>query len=112
MVPLVFEGSLNGELFKEYVTQCLIPTLKVGDIVVMDNLSSHKVEGVMEPIIAAGCRHTVPDLNPIEMMWSENKNLSAKGKSKNTEGIGRGNCGCAERHYPIRYFRVVCGKWI
>ena len=54
MVPLVFEGSLNGEFFREYISQCLAPTLKVGDIVIMDNLSSHKVKGVVEPIIAAG----------------------------------------------------------
>jgi hypothetical protein len=43
-VPLVFEGSLNGELFKEYVSKCLAPTLQKGDIVIMDNLTSHKVQ--------------------------------------------------------------------
>ena len=42
MVPLVFEGTLNGDIFKEYVAKCLAPTLKEGDIVIMDNLSSHK----------------------------------------------------------------------
>ena len=42
MVPLVFDGSLNGDIFKEYVAKCLAPTLKAGDIVIMDNLSSHK----------------------------------------------------------------------
>ena len=86
MVPLVFEGSLNGEFFKEYITQCLAPTLKTGDIVVMDNLSSHKVE-VMEPIIAAGATIRYlppysPDLNPIEMMWSKIKACLRKMKAR------------------------------
>jgi hypothetical protein len=45
MVPLTFGGTLNGDLFKAYIKDCLAPTLKKGDIVVMDNLSSHKVKG-------------------------------------------------------------------
>ena len=71
MVPLIFEGALDGDLFREYVTQCLAFALQPGDIVIMDNLNSHKVEGVMEPIIAAGATVRYlppysPDLNPIE----------------------------------------------
>jgi transposase len=74
MAPLIFDGSLNGEMFKEYVSQCLAPTLKKGDIVVMDNLSSHKVSGVIKPIIAAGASVLYlppysPDFNPIELKW-------------------------------------------
>jgi len=77
-VPLVFEGSVNGDLFKEYISQCLVPTLRKGDIVIMDNLTSHKVKGVVEPIAAAGASVLYlppysPDLNPIEMMWSKIK---------------------------------------
>jgi transposase len=90
MVPLIFEGSLNGELFREYIAQCLAPTLKTGDIVVMDNLSSHKVEGVVEPIIAAGATVRYlppysPDLNPIEMMWSKIKAYLRKVKARTKE---------------------------
>ena len=90
MVPLVFEGSLNGDLFKEYITQCLVPTLKPGDIVVMDNLSSHKVEGVRGPIIAGGASIRYlppysPDLNPIEMMWSKIKAYLRKEKARTGE---------------------------
>jgi len=55
-MALIFEGSLNGDIFKEYIAQCLAPTLIAGDIVVMDNLSSHKVKGVIEPIIAVGAK--------------------------------------------------------
>ena len=92
MVPLVFEGALNGDLFKEYVTQCLVPTLKKGDIVVMDNLSSHRVEGVMEPIIAAGASIRYlppysPDLNPIEMMWSKMKAYLQNVKARTKESL-------------------------
>jgi hypothetical protein len=74
LVPCVFDGSLNGDIFKKYIAEFLVPTLKEGDVVVMDNLSSHKVEGVTEPIVAAGAKVLYlppysPDLNPIEMMW-------------------------------------------
>ena len=65
MVPLIFEGSLDGELFGEYVAQCLAPTLKPGDIVIMDNLSSHKVEGVIDPIIAVGTTVRFPSAFPV-----------------------------------------------
>ena len=96
MVPLVFEGSLDGDLFKEYIAQCLAPTLKDGDIVVMDNLSSHKVKGAIDPIIAAGASVLYlppyrvlrtqykysPDLNPIEMKWSKVKAYLKKVKAR------------------------------
>jgi transposase len=90
MVPLIFEGSLNGELFREYIAQCLAHTLKTVDIVVMDNLSSHKVEGIMESIIAAGATVLYlppysPDLNPIEMMWSKVKAYLRKVKARTKE---------------------------
>jgi transposase len=90
MVPLVFEGSLNGEFFKEYVRQCLAPTLHAGDIVIMDNLTSHKVKGVIDPIIAVGASVLYlppysPDLNPIEMMWSKIKAYLRKTKARTRE---------------------------
>lgn len=77
-VPFVFEGALNGELFRAYVTRCLAPSLKSGDLVVMDNLPTHKVSGVVEAIEAVGASVWFlppysPDLNPIELMWSKIK---------------------------------------
>ena len=94
IVPLIFEGSLNGELFREYIVQCLVPELKTGDIIVMDNLSSHKVEGVIEPIIAAGATVRYlppysPDLNPIELMWSKIKAFLRKVKARTKEALVR-----------------------
>ena len=71
---MMFEGQLNGEAFLAYVEQCLVPTLKRGDIVVMDNVPAHKVEGIHEAIegVDAMLRYLPPyspDLNPIEMAY-------------------------------------------
>ena len=54
--PCVFDGAINGARFLAYVEQVLAPTLRPGDLVVMDNLSAHKVDGVREAIEAAGAR--------------------------------------------------------
>ena len=63
--PYVFEGAINGQRFRAYVEQMLVPTLAPGDIVLLDNLRSHKVAGIAEAIAARGfiffiCRPTVP----------------------------------------------------
>jgi transposase len=80
VAPSVFDGAINGELFLAYVEQVLVPTLKPGDIVIMDNLRSHKVAGVREAIEAAGATLLFippysPDLNPIEMAFAKLKAL-------------------------------------
>src|SRR3954471_7125788 len=78
--PCVFKGSINGSLFLAYVEQVLVPTLHAGDIVIMDNLGSHKVAGVRRAIEAAGAillflpPHS-PDLNPIEQAFAKLKAL-------------------------------------
>jgi len=78
VAPMVFEGAMTGEMFLAYLEQCLVPTLKRDESVVMDNLHAHKVAGVREVIEGAG--HTLlylpqysPDLNPIEMAFSKFK---------------------------------------
>ena len=73
-----FDGSMTGEQFLSYLTDTLVPTLRHGDYVVMDNLGSHHVKGVAERIRAAGATALYlppysPDLNPIEMLWSKLK---------------------------------------
>jgi transposase len=81
--PLVVNGPINGEVFLAYVQQHLAPSLKPGDIVIMDNLSSHKVTGVREAIEAAGASLMFlppysPDFNPIEQVFSKLKALLRK----------------------------------
>ena len=76
----VFDGAINGELFLAYVEQILVPTLRPGDVVIMDNLRSHKVAGVREAIEAAGASLLFippysPDLNPIELAFAKLKAL-------------------------------------
>lgn len=76
--PLVIDGAMTGEMFLAYVEQCLAPTLKRKDIVVMDNLSAHKAPGVREAIEARGATlrylpQYSPDLNPIELAFSKLK---------------------------------------
>jgi transposase len=78
--PLVIDGALNGQTFRSYVEQHLAPTLQPGDIVVMDNLSAHKVTGVREAIEAVGAQLLYlppysPDLNPIELAFAKFKLL-------------------------------------
>lgn len=81
--PLVVDGPMNGETFLAYVEQCLAPTLKRKDIVIMDNLPVHKVAGVREAIEVRGATLRYlpkysPDLNPIEMGFSKLKTLLRK----------------------------------
>jgi transposase len=78
--PLVVDGPMNGELFLAYVRQQLAPTLRPGDTVIMDNLSSHKRAGVREAIEATGAQIVYlppysPDFNPIELAFAKLKAL-------------------------------------
>jgi transposase len=78
--PCVFDGAINGARFLAYVEQVLAPTLRPGDVVVLDNLGAHKVKGVRQAIEAAGARllHLPPyspDLNPIEQAFAKLKAL-------------------------------------
>jgi transposase len=81
--PAVFDGPMDGDCFLAYVEQALAPTLAPGDIVIMDNLASHKVAGVKEAIEAKGATLLYlpsysPDLNPIEPAFSKFKALLRK----------------------------------
>jgi transposase len=78
VAPFVLEGAINGAMFLAYVKQALVPTLKRGDIVIMDNLPAHKVNGVEQAIEVAGATLMYlppysPDLNPIEPAFSKVK---------------------------------------
>ena len=85
-----FQGSVNGEKFLEYIKNILVPTLQKGDIVIMDNLSCHKVKGVKEAIEKVEAKVIYlpaysPDFNPIEMMWSKIKSLLRKWKARSID---------------------------
>ena len=92
IAPLTVEGSINGELFRAWVEQHLVPVLKTGDIVVMDNLSSHKVAGIRQAIEAAGAELRYlppysPDLNPIELAFSKFKKLLRDGAERTVDKL-------------------------
>lgn len=76
--PMLLDGAMNGAAFLAYVKQALVPTLRAGDIVICDNLASHKVAGVAQAIEAVGATIIYlpaysPDLNPIEMAFAKLK---------------------------------------
>jgi transposase len=78
VAPVVIDGAVTGDLFVAYVEQQLVPALRAGDVVVMDNLACHKRAGVRRAIAAAGCELRLlppysPDLNPIEKAFAKLK---------------------------------------
>ena len=78
--PCVIDGPINGRSFLAYVEQMLVPTLRPGDIVIMDNLGSHKRQAIRRVIRAAGAKLLFlpaysPDLNPIEQLFAKLKTL-------------------------------------
>ena len=90
--PCVFDGPMNGETFRAWVEQFLVPTLRPGDVVVMDNLSSHKVHGVREAIEAASATLRYlppysPDINPIEQFFAKLKALLRKAAARTLETL-------------------------
>ena len=90
--PMVLDGAMNGAAFKAYIEQVLVPSLAPRDIVVMDNLSAHKVAGVRDAIKAAGAHLLYlpaysPDLNPIEQAFAKLKALLRKTAARNIEDL-------------------------
>ena len=88
--PCVIDGPINGTSFRAYVEQFLVPTLAAGDIVIMDNLGSHKGQAVRQLIRAAGAKlfflpRYSPDLNPIEQAFSKLKTLLRKADARSIE---------------------------
>jgi transposase len=95
--PLVIDGAVNGAIFLAYVRQQLVPTLGEGDLVIMDNLSSHKRSGVREAIESAGAALLFlppysPDLNPIENAFAKFKWLLKSRKRRTVETLWK-TCG-------------------
>ena len=92
--PCVIDGPINGESFRAYVEQLLVPTLQPGDIVIMDNLGSHKGIAIRKAIRAVNARLVFlppysPDLNPIEQVFAKLKILLRKAEERTIEGVWR-----------------------
>jgi transposase len=88
--PCVFDGPINGRSFLAYVEQCLVPALSQGDIVIMDNLGSHKGQAVRRAIRSTGAKLFFlpaysPDLNPIEQVFAKLKTLLRKAAERTIE---------------------------
>lgn len=94
IATMTIEAATDREIFLAYLDRVLCPQLQAGDVVAMDNLSSHKVAGVRERIEAAGSKllylppHS-PDLNPIEKAWSKLKQLLRSGKARTKEALDK-----------------------
>lgn len=92
--PMVLDGPINGDAFRAWVEQFLIPTLRPGDVVVLDNLGSHKGKAVRQAIRKAGA-HLIflppysPDLNPIEQVFSKLKTLLKRADERTVEATWR-----------------------
>jgi transposase len=90
--PCLFDGPINGEAFLAYVRDGLVPTLRAGDIVVMDNLGSHRGRLVRKTIREAGARLLFlpkysPDLNPIEQAFAKLKHLMRKAQARSYDAL-------------------------
>lgn len=93
--PMMIQGAVDGLVFIEYLKQVLCPSLQAGDVVVMDNLSAHKIKMVRELIESKGARLIYlppysPDLNPIEKCWSKIKTYLRAVKARTYEALLEG----------------------
>ena len=99
---MTIEGATTGAVFSAFAKEALVPTLKPGDVVVLDNLSAHKVKEARKAIYAAGARMIFlppyhPDLNPLEEGWSKLKNCLRKSEARTIPALDRAVAkGCRE----------------
>ena len=115
VAPLVLDGPINATAFEAYVEQFLAPTLQPGDIVVMDNLSSHKGPKVRALIEAVGAKLLYlppysPDFNPIEKLFSKLKALLRQAAERTVDGLWRVIGDCLDRFTPrecANYFEAA-----
>jgi transposase len=94
VAPFVVDQPMNGQIFRVYVARCLCPALQPEDVVIMDNLAAHKVDGVRQMIEARRAKLVYlppysPDLNPIEQYFAKLKALLRKAKERTIETLWR-----------------------
>ena len=105
--PWLFEGPMNGEMFLAWVEQGLAPTLRTGEVVILDNLATHKIRGVREAIQARGARLMYlppysPDFNPIEPMWSKSKHVLRSHAPPQRRATAPGRQSCLSVYFARR----------
>jgi transposase len=110
--PFVFDGPINGEAFRLYVETQLVPTLGPGDVVILDNLGSHKGKAVRKAIRAVGARIIFlppysPDLNPIEQVFSKLKHLMRRAAERSPQAAWKRIGALLDRFTPEE-----CGKYL
>ena len=113
VAPMVLDGPINGDWFEAYVARVLVPELRPGDVVIMDNLAAHKVSGVRELIEACGATLLYlpaysPDLNPIELLFSKLKWLLRSASARTVDALWDTLGDCLQRFSPDecrRYLR-------
>jgi len=113
VAPMLIKGAMNGEAFLAYIEQCLVPTLKRNDVVVIDNVPFHKVAGVEEAIQAAGAELRYlppysPQFNPIELVFHPLKARLRKAAERTIKGLERRVASFIRALDPsecLRYFR-------
>ena len=103
--PCLFDGPINGERFRAYVEQFLVPTLKPSDVVILDNLGSHKGKAVRKAIRDVGARLVFlpkysPDLNPIEQVFAKFKTLLRKVRARTYETVSDACGGILTQYSP------------
>jgi transposase len=103
--PLVIDGAMNGDMFLAYIEQILAPTLSSGDVVIMDNLPSHKIVGVREAIAARGATLLYlpaysPDLNPIERAFAKLKSLLRTAAARSIDALWKAIGNALQRFGP------------
>ena len=112
LAPLVLDGPINGRAFRAWVEQFLAPELRHGDIVVMDNLSSHKVVGIRKAIEGVGAQVKYlppysPDLNPIEQVFAKLKALLRTTQARTVETLWNAVGSLMDRFSPDECERYI-----
>jgi transposase len=110
--PCLYDGPINGERFRAYVEQFLAPTLKPGDVVILDNLGSHKAKAVRQAIRDVGARLVFlpkysPDLNPIEQVFAKFKTLLRKAGARTYDAVSD-----ASAHILAQYSPDECAAYL
>ncbi len=112
LATALFEGATNGERFRDYVARTLLPALRPGDTVILDNLPVHKVQGVREAVEAAGVRLLFlppysPDFNPIEQAFAKLKALLRTAAARTTADLHK-----AIQHAFARFTPQECRNYV